>query len=503
MDKRKSILNVTVSVGFRLITMIMVIAVKRLLIQICGNEVNGLNALYLSITGFLSVAELGVGSAITFGMYRPIVEGNTAKVSALYGLFHRLYWAIGCLILLAGVAITPFLPKVAADYVALDVNLYVTFLLMLMSVVLTYFFGAKTALINAYKNNYITTAINSCGIVLQYILQILVLLTLHSFEAYLICRSIAVLVQWGITDYIARRKYGGILTNRQKIDDETKTELIKNTKAMFMHKVGMVLVNTVDSVIISAFVGVAVLGKYSNYTTILAAITGVIKLVFSSLTSVFGHLYVEQPKHVVKQYCEMFHVLNFALGAVIYLGYFAVIDNLIAILFSPDLIVSRSIAVTITLNEFVQFLRSSVSVFRDATGTFYYDRWKPLLEGITNMILSIMLIRWMGVPGVLAATIITNLLICHVIEPYVLYRKAFEVSPLKYYLKNYSMVALFSGMLAIMRLLMQQGKNHWSEFLINGWISVGISVIGCVIVALADKNTRNQIMCIIRKRGAM
>lgn len=502
MDKRKSILNVAVSVSFKLITMVMVILVKRLLIQTCGNDVNGLNALYLSITGFLSVAELGVGSAITFGMYRPIVEGNTDKVSALYGLFQRLYRIIGCLILLAGVLIAPFLPKVAADYASLDVNLYVTFLLMLTSVVLTYFFGAQTALINAYKNNYITTAITSGGIILQYILQIIVLLTLRSFEGYLICRILSVLVQWSITVLIARRKYSGILSNKQKIDGETRKELVKNTKAMFMHKIGMVLVNTVDSVIISAFAGVAVLGEYSNYTTILAAITGVIKLVFSSLTSVLGHLYVEQTKTVVKLYCEMFHVLNFALGAIIYLGYFAVIDNLIAILFSAELIVARSITVAITMNEFVQFLRSSVSVFRDATGTFYYDRWKPLAEGITNVILSVLFIKWIGVPGVITATIITNLLICHVIEPYVLYRKAFEVSPVKYYLKNYSMIAVFAGMLVIMQQLMQQGKSQWSEFFLNGWISVGISVTVCAVVALADLNTRKQIVKAIRKRGA-
>ena len=130
MDKRKSLLNVSVSIGFKLITMMMVIVVKRFLIQTCGNEVNGLNALYLSIIGFLSVAELGVGGAITFCMYKPIVEGDNDTVSALYHLFRRLYCIIGGSIFTVGLILTPFIKVFAKDYQQLDVNLYFTFFLL-------------------------------------------------------------------------------------------------------------------------------------------------------------------------------------------------------------------------------------------------------------------------------------------------------------------------------------------------------------------------------------
>ena len=159
MDIKKGKLNVSIAIVFKIITMIMAVVVKMVLVDICGNEVNGLNALYISIIGVLSVAELGIGSAITFCMYKPIVEKNHSVVSALYGLFQKLYLFIGAVILCGGVALTPFLHLFAKDYVELNVNMYVTFLLILISVVATYLFSAKTSLINAYKNNYITTAI--------------------------------------------------------------------------------------------------------------------------------------------------------------------------------------------------------------------------------------------------------------------------------------------------------------------------------------------------------
>ena len=487
MDKRKSILNVSVSITCKLITMLMVIWVRRTLIRFCGNEVNGLNALYLSIVGFLSVAELGVGSAITFCMYKPIVAGDHNKVSALYHLFRRLYLLIGGVIFLSGLAVTPFIHVFAKDYAALDVNMYLTFVLMLLSVVLTYLFASKTALMNAYKNNYITTAIQSSGLILQYVLQIAVVYVTHSFVWYLVCRIVAVLVQWALTELAARKRYLPILVNKQSLDQETKRDVTVSIKAMFMHQIGNVLVNTVDSVVISFFVGVIALGKYSNYITILSAMNGVIVLVFTSLTSVVGHLYAETDRETSKRHCDRFHDLNFVIGTVFFLGYYGVIDNLIAILFFETLVVEKSVSFVITLNGFVQFMRQSVLVFRNASGTFYYDRWKPLFEGITNLVLSVVLVRKMGVTGVIAATILTNLLICHVAEPYVLYRYAFSASPKAYYKKNYGMILLFTVSLCILHGMLRQMDDQWIELLVNGCLSVGVSGVVCIIAAVLRK----------------
>ena len=495
MDKKKSLLNVFVSVGFKLVTMVMVIFVKRLLILTCGNEVNGLNALYLSVVGFLSVAELGVGSAITFCMYRPIVAGDQGKVAALYGLFQRVYGLIGTVVLCIGLLLAPFIHYFAADYAALDVNFSGTFVLMLVSVVLTYYYGAKTALINAYKNNYITTAITSGGLLLQYGLQILTLTITGSFSWYLISRIVAVTVQWLVTELVARKRYRAILKRREKLDKETRTELMKNIKAMFMHNIGSLLVNTADSMIISIFVGVVVLGKYSNYATIMSSMLAVLKLVFSSLTSVLGHMYVEKDEQTARRYCERLHLLNFMLATVFFLGYYAVIDPLVALLFGPELVAERTIAMVVTMNGFVQFMRSGVLVFRDATGTFYYDRWKPLVEGIFNVVLSVLLVKWIGVVGVIVATVITNLLICHVIEPYVLFRHAFHASPAGYYLKNYGMMLLFGGAMLLTGRCLKSCESQWTGFFVNGFLSVGVSLGICLMVLLCSRDLRGWLLC--------
>ena len=494
MDKRKGILNIVVSITFHILTMVTAILVKRILIRSCGNDVNGLNALYLSIVGFLSIAELGVGSAISFCMYKPIVEGDIAYTSALYRLFQRVYLAIGGVIWVAGLGLTPFINHFAKDYEQINVDLHFTFMLMLLSVVITYWYGPKTSLINAHKNNYITTTITSCGTILQSILQIVVLLATQSFVWYLICRILSSLCQGIVIHIVARKQYSHILTCQTNLAILNRTEITKNIKAMFMHKIGNLLVNTADNIVISVFIGVNALGSYSNYNTILVSVTNLTALVFTSLTSVFGHLYVETGKDTTQHYSNLFHMLNFALGCVIYLGFYAIINELVAILFSSDLMIDQTIVFVITFNAFVQFMRRSVLAFRDATGTFYNDRWKPAIEGVVNVILSVLFVQWFGIAGVIAATIITSLLICHIIEPYVLYKHAFSTTPVKYYLTNYGMIGLFFVALTVLDTCMQNTGNPWSSLLMNGCISVGISVGVCLLILVCSRSARQLLL---------
>lgn len=503
MDKKRGIINVAVSIGFKIVLLVMSILVRRFLIRYIGNEVNGLNSLYGSILEFLAVAELGVGSAITFCMYKPIVDGDHAKVSALYGLFTKLYLIIGGIILVVGCAIMPALPYLAKEYESVDVNLYLTFALMLVSVVMSYVFSSKSSLINAYKNNYITTTVSSVGQLLTSGMQIAVLIGTRSFVWFLVCRIIGMSLQWLATEILARKMHGGIISDKRHVDDETKKQVTKNIKAMFMHKIGSVLVNTADSIIISAFIGIVILGKYSNYTTIVMAMYAVLGLCFSPLTSVIGHMYVSEDKSQTRKYLKFFHTLNFVLGVIFFLGYYAVIDDLVTILFAGDLELAKSISFVITLNYFIQFMRQAVGVFKDATGTFYNDRWKPLAEGALNVGLSILFVlvfpEEYNVVGVIVATIITNLFICHVVEPHVLYKYALDSSAKQYYVRNYVYIAVFGGALTALHFGMLSLDNRWAELFANGGISLAFSAVVCGAVVLCSKDFRSYAKAFLHK----
>lgn len=498
MDKRKSLINVITAVFFKIILLVLTLFTRRFLIQYVGNEANGVFSLYTSIIGFLAIADLGIGTAITFSMYKPIVNGDNYKVSALYKLFIKFYTIIGVVIAVAGLCILPALPYLAKDYNA-DFNLYYTFLLMLASIVISYFYSAKTSLINAYKNNYVTTSFNSISVIISNVLQLLVLYFFKSFELYLVCKIVSSLIEWLLTSLYFRKHHKALLDMSAKLDDATKKEVMQKTKAMFMHKIGGLLVNTSDSIIISAFISVILLGKYSNYTTIVVAMNGVISLVFTPLTSIIGHLCVGDNNKLKLKYFNFFYGVNFIIGIVFYLGYYAVIDDVITICFGQGLELSKDISIVITINYFIQFMRQSVLTFRDATGTFYNDRYKPIIEGALNIILSISLVYVCGITGVIIATIITNLLICHTVEPYVLFKDGLETSPKKYYFENYIFIAIFMLALTIVHFVHIDIDNNWLSLLVNGIIAVGISVIPVLAMYIYNKDFRLETNNIINK----
>ena len=500
MDKKIGILNIIVSIFFKIILLFGSILVRRFLIQNIGNDANGLSSLYLSIVGFLTVTELGIGEAITFCMYKPIVENDKNKVAALYGLFKKIYLIIGGIILLAGLAVMPFLPNLAKDYSNIDANIFLTFVLTLMSVVITYAYSAKLSLINAYKYNYISTSITSLGTLVEHILKIAIIIITKSFEAYLICRIIAVLIQWIAANYFCKKKFGDIIAVKNaEIDKESKVQIINNIKAMFMHKIGNVLVNTADSVIISAFVGVVALGIYSNYTTIMLSMTGVLTLFFYPLTSVVGHAFVNESKENMRKSFNVFYGINYVLGTVFCLGYYAIIDNVVSICFGDNLQVDRSIAFVITLNYFIQFMRTSTLMFRSSTGTFYNDRYKPLVEGLVNVILSILLVKYIGITGVIIATIATNLFICDIVEPHVVYKYALNTKATAFYITNYSYICVFILCLLIVQKFMVSRTSLFSEFFINGSIAVAVAMIPLLVLWLTNKDFRECMQGLVAK----
>ena len=152
-------------------------------------------------------------------------------------------------------------------------------------------------------------------------------------------------------------------------------------------------------------------------------------------------------------------------------------------------------------------MRQATLLFRDATGTFYNDRWKPLFEGVLNVVLSIGFVYLFSylfgedfaVVGVIVATIITNLTICHIVEPHVLYKYAFQAKTTRYYLRNYLYLVVFAFALLALNFCLQSYENQWKELLVNGCIAVAIAIVPGFIAGFINKDFRHYIAVFFRK----
>lgn len=478
-DKKKSLLNISVAIFFKILLLIFSFWVRRLLIQYLGNEYNGINSLFTSIIGILSIAELGVGSAITFCMYRPIVEKNDAKIAALYNLFRKLYSIIGIIILVAGLVVSIFLPYLAKDYTISSGELYRYFYLFLLSSVLTYFFGAKTSLICAHKNNYISTTIASLVCIFQQIIQILGLIYFRSFYIYLIAKSIDAVVQYIFLTIYCERYYKKYIHTKNVLQEQEKKDVKKNIAALFLHQITAMIFSSVDNLVISAMFGVIILGKYANYYLILSSMNEVIKLIFTSLTSIIGQLIVKKEKREINRIYSMFNNLNIIVGFVFYLGYYAIINELITFCFGDDLLLDTTLVILLTCTYFIQYLRQACANFKDSAGLFYKDRYIAVITAFSNVVLSIIFAYLFGIYGVLLATLLIIVLIYHPVDSYILHKYLFERKPYWDLMHKLVAIIVFVGAVFLMHYVHIKNDKLIIEIIENGFVSVGISLV-CV-----------------------
>lgn len=488
--------NVLVSVIFKIVLLLLSLLTRRFLIKYVGNDANGLNSLYTSVIGFLGIAELGIGTAIVYCMYEPIIKGDVSKVRQLYTLFKKVYVVIGLIVLVAGLILLFFMPYLSKGYND-NKTIYITYLLSLGAVIVTYFYSAKMSLINAYKNNYITTLFTSIGLVIQYVLQIVVLVITKSFISYCVCKIVASLIQLLLFSLYNKNK--DITSVPEKIDKQLSNKVVKNVKAMFLHKIGDVIFGNVDSIVISSIIGVVILGYYSNYLTFLIAMNEVLKLFIVPLTAVIGHMGIKANNEEKKSFFIFFYSLNFILGIVFYLGYYAVCNDAINIFFGEGLLLEKDFIIILVITYFIQFMRQSASVFKDSFGLFYKDRFLALLSALANAGLSVWFAYEFGIYGVLIATIVVDLLMYHIVEPFVLFKYGFEEKPIKYYIMNYCLILFFVAELYLFSRINIEIDNSFLHLVVCGALSVGFNIIPVAIVCLR-RSFRNKIKLFI-KRG--
>lgn len=496
--KKLAYKNIIISVLFRIACLIVAVPSIRILISTLGSEANGINSLFISIVGILSVSELGIGTAITFCMYKPIIDKDDNQVNALYLLFNKIYKIVGLIYLTIGLCISPFIYLLASD-VSGKYNITILFILYLVPSSLSYLYQSKIALLNAHKENYMSVIITQSCLLLKFTLQILTLYYFESFEVFYISYLISELICLFTTNIIVNKKYKYLIKGENKVEEEVKKDIIIRIKALFCHKIGGLLVNTTDNIIISAVISVNVLGMYSNYVLIMTSITSILVLLVTPLTSMIGHSFVDSKEKTYK-YFNFLYYLNFVISFIVLLGYFAVVDEVVVILFGVSQELGTSISFILAVTHFITMMRKPVLVVRDAAGMYTKDKFKPIIECCINLILSLILVKYFGVVGVLISTIITSIFICHIVEPYVLHKHGFNKKSKTYLVRNYVYITAFVVNLIIVYYFKDSYVWIFPTFVINGTIAVLLSCVTLSIIFFIDKPARNSVVDIFKNR---
>ncbi len=434
------------------IIMIMGFLQRTVFIAVLDGTLLGVNTLYTDILSVLSLAELGIGSALNYSLYKPVAENDQEKIKSYMRLYKKAYLAIAGVIGAVGLALIPFLPYLIKDSKGVTGReLIIYYLIFLFNTVSTYFVAYKYSLANAQQRGYIQTNIATITKIITVLAQIVILLVTKNFLLFLLTQSAVELLQKIFVSIYFNRLYPYLKDrNVTKLQKEETDVVVTKTKALMFHKIGDVARLSTDSIIITYFMDVNWVGIVGNYSLIINYATNLISVIFSSVISGFGNLVATESKE--KQY-EVFKVYRFVacwLFGFAAVGFWLLLTPLITGIWLDESWGLGNVVLTLMLIDFYFKGGRTVLVnFKIAAGVFEQDKYLSLLQGVVNLILSIIGIRYIGLAGVYVGTVVSGVM-ANLIRPGIIYRNCFSRNVWSYFRDSFKYIGAIAGITLLM-----------------------------------------------------
>lgn len=455
----------------KFIILLLTFICRRFFIYYIGVEYLGINGLFANVLTLLSMADLGLGTAMNISLYRPIAEGDTLKLSALVQYFKKLYRVIALVVLLIGTALLPFLKYI----VNLDVeipHIYLYYYLFVLKNVVSYLFVYKTAMIRADQKQYL---INRIEIIISFFrigLQILAIVLFRLYLIYLLLEVLSVVAQNVVASLVADKEYP-FLKEYSELEPEAKKSLFSDMVSVSIYKVSWSLLNGTDNIIMSIIVGTVSVGLYANYQTITSSLEVFIVLLFSSLTASVGNLVATSSEQHRYETFKSMQMVSFWLCAVSVVGLYYLTQDFIAFWIGEKYALDHLTLIAIVVNLFFSTCMRPVWTFREGTGMYRQIRFIMLATAILNIILSVWLGKLLGLAGILFATSLSKMLTYFWYEPNLLFRNFFNKKPLYYYADFFKNVLLLGIALAICYVpMMYLSSDNISVWLLKAIVCV-------------------------------
>lgn len=472
-----SVKNIITGFAGQLIQTLLGFVNRTIFIKFLATEYLGISGLFSNILSMLSLAELGVGTAIIYALYKPLAENNKKELSVLMKFYEKAYRTIGCLIGVMGIAFMPFLNIIIKDTPKINENLYVLYCFYLFNTVISYFYSYKNSIIVADQKNYISSIVSYIISSIQTILQIVTLVATRNFLIYLAVQTICTLLTNITISKIADRLYPFLkVKTNEKLDGEEKRSLVKNIKALMITKISGVLVNNTDNMIITYFSGLATVGLSSNYTMLIGIINTILNQIFTGITASVGNLNAKESKEKKKEFFEIINFLNFWLFGFSAISIIVLINDVIKIWIGSGYILPINITIILAINFYMVGMQNAVWTFKNTMGLFRYGRYILLVTAVLNLILSIILGKYYGLFGILLATTVSRVLTNMWYDPYAVYKYGLECKSKEYFKRYLEFFIILLVNLLVTRFIC-------SFIIVNGIWSLLLKMMICILIS--------------------
>ena len=470
----------------QILIMLIGIFKAKILLNYLGESVLGLYQLFMQIVPYLALAEGGLSTASLYRLYGPIAKKDYKKEKEVLNATTNVFIVVGCIMLACGLGISFLIPHFINNNPFEFTYIQFNFMLYLLSEVMIYFTISSRIVFEANQKKYKINLIIQSAAILKSLLEIVILVlggTLTNMFTMFVFVSVITNL---IIIYKAKKEYAYLPKVKEK-----DYSLVKDIKDLFVHKIGGLIANNIDIIIISSTkgLGLAKVVVYSSYNYIVNSMKIVIDKLYGAASSSVGNLLFEDSKKSHDIFLEYNAIVNY-IAIVLGIPLFFAVDYFIDIWYEGKVLTSIAISIMFILVFMYNTIRVPLLNFTTASGLFKETKICPILESIINLTLSLIFVRKFGIPGVLIATLISLICSEYLIKPVILYKKVFKRNVMYYYIKNLKFVAyiIFAIIVISVIKLNLVINNLLVWFILSGIIFIANLLIASIYFSMVKEN---------------
>lgn len=425
--------NVSTSMVTQILSKIFNFIVRTAFIYFLNTEYLGVNGLFTNVLSVLSFAEMGIGTAIIYKMYEPIVENDKEKIKSLMQLYKKSYIAIGIIVFVLGLLFIPFMGFIIKEAPVIDESLTIIYLLFLTNTSISYFFTFKKSIIIANQKQSVINKIDSIIFFLKCLLEVIILYITRYYIAYLIIEIIFTFIENFYISKLSEKMYPFLKErNIKKLSKNETKSIITNVKSLVVYKFGNIVMNSTDNMLISSLINISTVGICSNYSLIISSVKSVMQSSLNSITSSIGNMNVTASSSKKEEIYYQYTFIYYLISSFVTIAFVVLLNPFIKMWIGESYLLSFNISLVLSINFYIDCLMQPGYIYRTTLGMFEKSKKTPYIGAISNILLSIVLCKVFGLIGIFMATGI-SLLISYVwIDPYLLHKYVFHSSMKKY-----------------------------------------------------------------------
>lgn len=477
-----SLRNAKVALGFYVLNLALQFFSRKIFLDYLGSEVLGLNTTAQNLLGFLNLAELGIGAAVSYSLYKPLFDGDKKTINDIVSIQGWIYRKIAWVVIAGACVLMCFFPLIFAKA---DVPMWYTygsFIVLLVSALLGYFVNYRQIVLSADQKEYKVTYCTKSGMALKVAVQMAAIYLLdNGYVWWMVIEIVSAFVIAWVLNRTIKKEYPWLhpTINRGKELRKQYPEIITKTKQVFFHKIGGFVLSQTSPLIIYAYASLTLVAIYGNYMLMVTGIAALMNALLNGITAGIGNLVAEGNKQNIKAVFWKIITLRMWLAAVACFGMYMLGHPFITLWVGPEYLMPQSAFIILILITFINLMRTA-DAFLSAYGLFR-DVWAPVVEASLNLGLSILLGYYFGLTGILSGVLISLIIIVNSWKPYFLYRNGFRESVWEY-------VWLYTKKLLLLLLpfavsvWIATHHIHLSADTYIGWLTYGGAVVMIYVV---------------------